>query len=151
MTRSLARTMSLIALAFAVLAMSAPAVAAAGTTARATVAAAACKSGSSACPIRIAFQRGAYSGQGSSSLSGLSSSRWFVVRARAEQTMIVIVKGAGPTRGIVYFPGGHHEGQPGGRVFDGVLPRSGDYRIRVSESLMGSPWSGRVDVVVVIY
>jgi hypothetical protein len=150
MTRSLARTVSLIALAVGVLAMSAPA-AAAGTPARANAATAACRSGSSACPIRITFRPGAYSGQGTSSLSGLSSSKWFVVRARAGQSMIVIVKGAGPTRGIVYFPNRHHEGQPGGRVFDGLLPATGDYRIKVSESLMGSAWSGRVDVLVVIY
>ena len=151
MTRSLARCLSLMALAVGVLAMSAPAAAATTATARPRVATAACASGSSHCPIRITFHRGAYSGQGTSSLSGLSSSKWFVVRARADQTMIVIVKGAGPTRGIVYFPNGHHEGQPGGRVFDGLLPRTGDYRIRVSESLMGSAWSGRVDVLVVIY
>jgi hypothetical protein len=150
MTRSLARGLSLILLAVALLGMSAPA-AATGTTARANVVTAACTIGSSTCPIRIAFRPGAYSGQGTSWLSGLSSSKWFVVRARAGQTMIVIVKGAGATRGIVYFPNGHHEGQPGGRVFDGLLPRSGDYRIRVSESLMGSAWSGRVDVLVVIY
>ena len=150
MTRSLARPLSLIALAVGVLTMSTPA-AAAGTTARVNVATAACMSGSPACPIRITFRPGGYSGQGTSSLSSLSSSKWFIVRARAGQNMIAIVKGAGPTRGIVYLPDGHHEGQPGGRVFDRVLPRSGDYRIRVSESLMGSAWSGRVDVLVVIY
>ena len=65
--------------------------------------------------------------------------------------MVVIVKGAGPTRGIVYFPNGHHQGQPGGRVFDGSLPATGDYRVKVTESQMGSAWKGRVDVVVVIY
>ncbi len=42
-------------------------------------------------------------------------------------------------------------GQPGGRVFDGTVPVSGDYRIRVTESPMGEAWSGRVDVVVLIY
>ena len=151
MIRSLARSLTVIALATSVLGMSTPAVAASDTATRASIATATCTSGSSACPIRITFRPGAYSGQGTSSLSGLSSSRWFVVRARAGQTMIVIVKGAGPTRGIVYFPNGHHEGQPGGRVFDGLLPKPGDYRIRVSESLMGSAWRGRVDVLVVIY
>jgi hypothetical protein len=65
--------------------------------------------------------------------------------------MVAVVEGAGATRGMVSFPNGQSVGQPGGRVFDGVLPASGDYRIRVTESSMGEGWSGRVDVVVLIY
>jgi len=61
------------------------------------------------------------------------------------------VKGHGPTRGVVYFPNGRSNGQPGGRVFDGTLPVSGDYRIRVTESAMGQAWSGRVVVIALIY
>jgi hypothetical protein len=113
--------------------------------------AAACVPGRRACPIPITFERGAYSAQRSSRLTGITAERWFAVRARAGQTMVVVVEGAGPTRGIVYFPNGHHEGQPGGRVFDDVLPVSGVYRIRVNESTMAEAWSGRVTVVVLIY
>ena len=94
---------------------------------------------------------GSFLGQGHSQLLGIRSQRWFVVHARAGQTMIVIVEGRGPTRGTVFFPGGGSDGQPGGRVFDASVPRTGDYRIRVTESPMGQGWSGRVDVVVVIY
>jgi hypothetical protein len=54
--------------------------------------------------------------------------------------MVIIVKGHGPTRGVVSFPNGGSNGQPGGRVFDGTLPVSGDYRIRVTESAMGEAW-----------
>lgn len=114
-------------------------------------AAATCVSGASACPIRITFAAGAYSGQASATLTGISSQRWFVVRARANQTMVVVVEGAGATRGVIGFPNSHSEGQPGGRVFDGLLPLTGDYRIRVGESPMGEGWSGRVTVVVLIY
>jgi hypothetical protein len=122
------------------------------TTQTSTIApAATCSPGAKACPIRISFASGAYSGQASAHMSNINSTRWFVVNARAGQHMIVIVKGAGPTRGIVYFPGGGYAGQPGGRVFDATLKTSGDYRIRVNESSMGEEWSGRVDVVVVIY
>jgi hypothetical protein len=113
--------------------------------------AATCTPGARACPIRITFASGAYSGQAHSTLTGIHSERWFVVNAHAEQTMIVIVKGAGATRGIVYFPDGTSRGQPGGRVFDEIVPATGDYRIRVTESPMGEGWSGGVDVVVVIY
>jgi hypothetical protein len=111
----------------------------------------ACVPGRRACPIPIVFERGAFSGQRSSRLTGITSERWFAVRARAGQTMVVVVDGAGPTRGIVYFPNGTHEGQPGGRIFDGQVPASGVVRIRVSESPMGEAWSGRVTVVVLIY
>jgi hypothetical protein len=97
------------------------------------------------------FAPGTYSGQAHSQLTGIRSQKWFVVHAHAGQAMIVIVEGHGATRGTVYFPNGQSSGQPGGRVFDGTLPVSGDYRIRVSESSMGQAWSGRVDVVAVIY
>ncbi len=115
------------------------------------VAAAPCSPGRAACPIRIVFARGWYSSQASATMTGIRSERWFVVHARAHQTMVVLVEGAGPTRGEVHFPNGRMDGQPGGRVFDGILPVSGDYRIRVTESLMGTAWRGRVTVVVLIY
>jgi hypothetical protein len=110
-----------------------------------------CTPGARACPISISFARGAYSGQAHSTLTGIHAERWFVVNAHAGQTMIVIVKGAGATRGTVFFPNGTSRGQPGGRVFDQSLPATGDYRIRVTESPMGEGWSGGVDVVVLIY
>lgn len=110
-----------------------------------------CVAGSRACPIRISFAAGAYSGQASSVLTGIRSERWFVLGARAEQTMIVVVKGAGATRGIVYAPDGTSSGQPGGRIFDQVLTSSGDYLVKVTESPMGEAWSGRIDVVAMIY
>jgi hypothetical protein len=117
----------------------------------ASAAAPRCSAGAHACPIRITFAAGAYSGQASSQLTGISSEKWFVVRARADQTMVVVVEGRGATRGVVVFPNGHSSGQPGGRVFDGTLTASGDYRIRVTESSMGEAWSGPVSVVVLAY
>lgn len=141
------------------LATSGPALAAGGASTSQTPrlapvavrAAAKCSPGARACPIRIRFAAGAYSGQAHSQMAGIRSQRWFVVHARAGQTMVVIVKGHGPTRGIVYYPNGQSAGQPGGRVFDDSLPVTGDYRIRVTESTMGQAWSGRVDVAVLIY
>jgi hypothetical protein len=76
--------------------------------------------------------------------------KWFSVSARAGQQMIVWIVGRGPTRGVVYFPNGQQDGQPGGRVFDGSLPVTGTYRIRVTEDSMAEAWSGRVDVVLLI-
>jgi hypothetical protein len=65
--------------------------------------------------------------------------------------MVLVVEGAGPTRGTVRFPDGRTVGQPGGRIFDDVVPATGDYRILVTESPMGEAWSGRVVVVALIY
>jgi hypothetical protein len=147
------------ALAAIALATSGPALASGGAPTNqvrqhspgATNATVTCAPGARSCPIRIRFAPGAYSGQGHSHLSGIRSQSWFVVGARAGQTMVVVVKGDGPTRGIVYLPNGRQSGQPGGRVFDGTLPFTGNYRIRVTESAMGQAWSGRVDVVALIY
>jgi hypothetical protein len=110
-----------------------------------------CTPGRAACPIRIVFRRGAYSAQASSTLTGIRSEKWFSVRARAGQNMIIVVIGRGPTRGTVVFPNGQQSGQPGGLIFNGSLPVSGPYRIRVTESTMAEAWSGPVTVVAVIY
>jgi hypothetical protein len=149
MTAILAAATIATALPLSVAAQPVPGGASAGAAVRA--AEAPCVRGSKACPIRIAFRHGKYTGQARSSLTGQGQERWFVVRATVGQTMVVVVNGKGATGGTVYFPGGGQDGGPGGRVFDGTLPTSGDYRIRVTESLMAEPWSGWVDVVVLIY
>ncbi len=102
------------------------------------------------CPFRIKFKPHAFTAQVHTSLT-VTGERWFVVHAKANQTMIVIIEGAGPTRGSVYDPHGAQNGQPGGRVFDQVLTLTGDYKIRVTEDTMAQGWTGRVDVIVVIY
>jgi hypothetical protein len=156
-TRRIARGMAailaaaMIAAALPLSVASAPGAGGVGGGSSERAAAAPCARGSTACPIRIAFRHGKYTGQARSSLTGQGQERWFVVRAKAGQTMVVVVNGKGATGGTVYFPGGGQDGGPGGRVFDGSLPTSGDYRIRVTESLMAEPWSGWVDVVVLIY
>ena len=147
MPRARARSLALAALLVGVLAVPVSSIPVAGPL----VSAATCRTGSSACPIRITFSPDAYSAQATGSLSSLSAATWFVVRARADQSAIVIVESAGPTRGIVYFPNHRYSGMPGGRVFDGLLPVTGDYRIRVSESTMAQPWHGPVTVLVVAY
>jgi hypothetical protein len=138
-----------------VLATSGPALAAGASTAHTRQASApattACSPGQKACPIRITFAPGAYSGQAHSQLTGIHSKKWFVLSANAGQTMVVVVEGAGATGGIVYFPNGQSNGQPGGRIFDDNLPVTGDYKIKVMESQLGEAWSGRVDVVVLAY
>jgi hypothetical protein len=110
---------------------------------------ASCTPGKKDCPIRITFAQGAYSGQASSSLHTITSKRWFVVGLHKNQEVVIWVIGAGPTRGVVHFPGGGQDGGPGGRIYDNQAPSTGDYRIVVSEDSMAEQWSGKVTVLVV--
>ena len=114
---------------------------------------ASCTPGQKACPIRINFASGAYSGQASSTLANINSKKWFVVNLHKNQevTMWVIGGGAtGSTRGFVYRPNGQPlAGGPGGRIYDDTAPATGDYLIKATESPMGEQWSGRVTVLVV--
>jgi hypothetical protein len=150
-SRSLFRALAVVTavLAFAV----GPAIEARSSGATAGVASrhadpASCTPGRKACPIRIRFSSGAYSGQASSRLHTIDSKRWFVVGLRRNQEVVVWVIGDGPTRGTVYFPGGGGTGGPGGRIWDDQAPSTGDYKIKATESLMGEEWSGKVTVLV---
>ena len=110
---------------------------------------AACTPGQKACPIRITFASGAYSGQASSTLQNINSKRWFVVGLQKNQEVVVWVIGKGATRGIVKFPGGGGTGEPGGRIWDDQAPKTGDYRIKATEDPMAEEFNGKVTVLVV--
>ncbi|HEY0323726.1 MAG TPA: hypothetical protein VGC66_22430 [Pyrinomonadaceae bacterium] len=99
---------------------------------------------------RITFKPGATSASVRSSLKGISDEALFVLRARSGQHMRVNISGAGPTRGIVIFPSGKQDGQPGGLIFDDTLTETGDYRIRVTESNMAEGWRGSFTLEVEI-
>jgi hypothetical protein len=108
-----------------------------------------CTPGKRSCPITITFASGAYSGQASSHLHTINSQRWFQVGLQKNQEVVVWVIGAGPTRGVIYFPGGGQDGGPGGRIYDNQAPSTGNYRIQVTEDSMANEWSGKVTVLVV--
>jgi hypothetical protein len=97
---------------------------------------------------RIYFGRGATRATARGYLRGIHDEVNFVLRAKAGQHMRVDIRGRGPTRGMVSFPSGGGDGSPGGVVFDGTLPDSGDYRIRVTESSMADAWRGNFTVIV---
>jgi len=110
-----------------------------------------CFRGASArCPNRIVFRRGATSARVWGRLFGIADKRFFVLWARAGQHMKVTITGAGPTRGIVFFPAGGSSGQPGGVVFDEDLTQTGNYIIEVEESMMANAWVGdfRLDISI---
>jgi hypothetical protein len=99
-------------------------------------------------PQRVYFARGATQARVKGYLRGIRDEAVFVLRAQAGQHMRVEIQARGATRGMVIFPNGQQDGAPGGVFFDGSLPVTGDYRIRVTESSMADPWSGSFTLVI---
>jgi len=97
---------------------------------------------------RVYFARGATRATVRGYLRGARDEANFVLRARAGQHMRVEIRGRGATRGMVTFPSGQGDGQPGGVIFDGILPDTGDYGIRVTESSMANAWRGSFTVII---
>ena len=97
---------------------------------------------------RVYFARGATRATARGYLRGIRDEANFILRAKAGQHMRVEIRGRGATRGVVTFPSGQSDGQPGGVIFDGILPDTGDYRIRVTESSMADPWRGNFTVII---
>jgi hypothetical protein len=101
-------------------------------------------------PRRITFARGATIARTSGYLRGIRDKAWFVLRATSGQHMRVEINAPGSSRGSVVYPSGKQDGQPGGVVFDDMIDETGQYKIVVSESLMGEAWRGRFTVKVEI-
>lgn len=97
---------------------------------------------------RVYFARGATRATVRGYLRGAHDEANFVLRASAGQHMRVEIRGRGATRGMVTFPSGQGDGGPGGVVFDGLLPDTGDYGIRVTESSMANAWRGSFTVII---
>jgi hypothetical protein len=103
------------------------------------------------CPNPIFFRPGATSKRVYGRLFNINDKRYFTLHARAGQHMTVRITGAGPTRGLVTFPLGGTDGGPGGLIFDGTLPSTGNYLITVSESSMGTQWVGDFHIDITIH
>ncbi|HXT64491.1 MAG TPA: hypothetical protein VN696_15740 [Pyrinomonadaceae bacterium] len=103
-----------------------------------------------AAPRRIIFARGATVARATGHLRGMSDESWFVLRAKSGQQMRVEIRGRGPTRGVLIFPSGKQDGGPGGVIYDGMIDEDGDYKIRVTESMMAEAWKGRFTLIVKI-
>jgi hypothetical protein len=97
---------------------------------------------------RIYFARGATRATVRGYLRGARDEANFVLRAKAGQHMRVEIRGQGATRGMVTFPSGQGDGGPGGVVFDGMLPDTGDYGVRVTESSMAEAWRGSFTLII---
>ena len=99
-------------------------------------------------PRRIVFARGATVARVTGYLKRIDDEAWFVLRVKSGQAMHVEIKGRGPTRGVIVFPSGKQDGGPGGVIFDNETDEDGDYKIRVSESMMAEEWRGRFTLTV---
>ena len=93
-------------------------------------------------PQRITFARGATVARATGYLRGVRDSAWFVLRAGAGQHMRLEIDGRGATRGMLVYPSGKQDGQPGGLFFDDTFDETGDYKIGVTESSMANAWRG---------
>ena len=113
-----------------------------------TAAVIACASSAATAQTRIYFARGATRATVRGYLGGMRDEVLYVLRAKAGQHMRVEIRGRGATRGVVMFPSGGQDGGPGGVVFDGILPDTGDYRIRVTESSMAEAWRGNFTLII---
>jgi len=99
-------------------------------------------------PRRIVFARGATVARVTGYLKRIDDEAWFVLRVKSGQAMHVEIRGRGLTRGVVVFPSGKQDGGPGGVIFDGETDEDGDYKIRVTESMMAEQWRGRFTLIV---
>jgi hypothetical protein len=97
---------------------------------------------------RINFAPGATRATVQGNLKGINDEAVYLVGAKTGQHLRVEIKGKGATRGSVTFPSGKSDGGPGGVVFEGTVPETGDCRIRVTESSMAETWAGSFNLIV---
>lgn len=91
-----------------------------------------------AAPRRIHVRHGTVYAHGY--LHGFQSRADFVLHARRHQHLGLLITRGGATVVMLYGSHGFVDGAPGG--IDSVLPRTGDYRIKITEHRMAEPWRG---------
>lgn len=124
------------------------------TTVAASPDAAACLRGpgtDASCPIRVQFAAGTYGTTVHGRLTLAPDQRYYVVRARAGQRMILSFVGAGAMRGGISFPDGSGDGPFYGEGDVIILPTTGDYIVYVGQNTMAGPiWTGRFSLSMLI-
>ena len=99
-------------------------------------------------PIRIKFRRGAVRADVSGTLNSVKSTRSYVIKVRAGQTLQTEQMGDSPRRITIFVkdPAGDDIGDSDASCNSRreVSPtEAGDYRIEVVECLKAEPWRGR--------
>ncbi|TXD96907.1 hypothetical protein ES754_07715 [Psychrobacter frigidicola] len=97
--------------------------------------------------IPIRFATGQVSTTVSGKLTPKQHERWYQFSAASGQYTIINItpllgKGAGTSEtanvGVLHMPNGQQDGTKGGIIYQGCLPASGEYRLRIARNLMAT-------------
>ena len=67
--------------------------------------------------------------------------------------MVLILSSPGAARAEISSPNGKSDDQPVGKegvIFNKTLTSTGEYKIRISKSLMAEPWAGQIILTAVV-
>ena len=93
--------------------------------------------------IPIKFAQGAISSTSTGKLSPNEDERWYRFDATSWQYAIINISpltGTPETAnvGVLHMPNGTQDGSKGGIVYQGCLPTTGEYRLRIARNLMAT-------------
>ncbi|HCH27782.1 MAG TPA: hypothetical protein DEV38_11535 [Psychrobacter sp.] len=91
----------------------------------------------------IHFAKGAISSVVTGKLNPNEEERWYRFNAAAAQYAIINIAPLAGTPetanvGVLYMPNGKYDGTKGGVIYQGCLPATGEYRLRIARNLMAT-------------
>ena len=106
--------------------------------------------------IPIKFAQGAISSTVTGKLSPNEDERWYRFDATSWQYAVINIApltGTPETAnvGVLHMPNGTQDGSKGGIVYQGCLPATGEYRLRIARNLMateGKTTGYRVEIII---
>ena len=104
-------------------------------------------------PQRITVLPNGYASSVNYQLPASCTEANFLISAKTGQLMVLVLSSPGAARAEIKSPDGKSDGQPvgnGGVIFSKTLTITGDYKIRISKSLMAEPWAGQIILTVVV-
>ncbi len=104
-------------------------------------------------PQRITIPPNGYASSLNYQLSAGCTEANFLISAKQGQLMVLVLSSPGAARAEIKSPDGKSDGQPvgnGGVIFNKTLTSTGEYKIRISKSLMAEPWAGQIILTAVV-
>ncbi len=91
----------------------------------------------------IQFAKGAITSTTTGKLSSNEDEHWYRFQASSSQYAVInILPLAGTAEtanvGVLHMPNGTQDGTKGGIIYQGCLPTTGDYRLRIARNLMAT-------------
>ena len=91
----------------------------------------------------IHFTKGAISSVVTGKLKPNEKERWYRFNAAAAQYVVINIApltGTSETAnvGVLHMPNGKYDGTKGGIIYQGCLPATGEYRLRIARNLMAT-------------